>query len=189
MTQELPGNRMLRRLLLGLVEGLVIGLALGVGSARGLGLSAPGGVVLALLGAGAGFLVGLVAGRPVWARDAKTEALLKASVGALVGAGLSFAAAHWLKVPLDLSAFQLGVGPAGMLASATLPLVATVLALLFELDDDGAGRANARTGSARSKRRLAPGGGSTERDELKELAELGDRDESNDESERKLGKR
>jgi len=126
---------MLRRLLLGLVEGLVIGLALGVGSARGLGLSAPGGIALAVLAAGAGFLVGLVAGRPVWARDAKTEALLKAGVGALGGAGLSFAAAHWLKVPLDLSAFQLGVGPAGMLSSATLPLVATVLALVFELDD------------------------------------------------------
>jgi hypothetical protein len=177
---------MLRRLLLGLVEGLLIGLALGVGSARRLGLSAPGSVALALLGAGAGFLVGLVAGRPVWARDAKTEALLKAGVGALGGAGLSLAAAHWLKVPLDLSAFQLGVGPAGTLASATLPLVATVLALFFELDDDGPGRANARIGGAHAKQRLAPRSGSTERDELEEL---GDRDESNDESERKLGKR
>ena len=126
---------MLRRLLLGLVEGLVIGLALGVGSARGLGLSAPGGIALALLGAGAGFLVGLVAGRPVWARDAKTEALLKAGVGALGGAGLSFAAEHWLRVPVNLSAFQLGAGPAGLLSSVALPLVTTVLALFFELDD------------------------------------------------------
>jgi hypothetical protein len=126
---------MLRRLLLGLVEGLVIGLALGVGAARGLGLSAPGGIALAMLGAGSGFLVGLVAGRPVWARDAKTEALLKAGVGAAGGAGLSLAARHWLKVPLDLSAFHLGAGPAGMLSSTALPLVATLLALFFELDD------------------------------------------------------
>jgi hypothetical protein len=177
---------MLRRLLLGLVEGLVIGLALGVGSARGLGLSAPGGVALALLGASAGFLVGLVAGRPVWARDAKTEALLKAGVGALGGAGLSLAAAHWLRVSLDLSAFQLGVGPAGMLPAATLPLVATVLALFFELDDDGPRHESPRISSARSKRRLAPGNGSAERDELEAL---GEQDHSNDESERKLGKR
>ncbi len=126
---------MLRRLLLGLVEGLVIGLALGVGVARGLGLYAPGGSARVLLGAGAGFLVGLVAGRPVWGRDAKTEAVLKASVGAAGGAGLSFAARHWLKVPLNLNAFHLGAGPAGRLSSAALPLVATVLALFFELDD------------------------------------------------------
>jgi hypothetical protein len=126
---------MLRRLLLGLVEGLVIGLALGVGAARGLGLRAPGGIAAVLLGAGAGFLVGLAAGRPVWARDAKTEALLKAGVGALGGAGLSFAAEHWLRVPLNLSAFQLGAGPAGLLSSVALPLVTTVLAIFFELDD------------------------------------------------------
>ena len=73
-----------------------------------------------------------------------------------------------------------------MLASTTLPLVATVLALFFELDDDGRGRADARIGGTRSKQRLAPRSGSTERAELEEL---GDRDESNDESERKLGKR
>ena len=127
--------RMLRHLLLGLMEGLVIGLALGAGAARGLGLSAPGGIVLALLSAGAGFLVGLVAGRPVWARDAKTEAMLKAGVGAAGAAGLSLAARHWLKVSLNLSAFHLGAGPAGMLSSAVVPLVATVLALFFELDD------------------------------------------------------
>jgi hypothetical protein len=126
---------MLRRLLLGLLEGLVIGLALGVGAARGLGLRAPGGLALVLLGAGAGFLVGLVAGRPVWARDAKTEALLKAGVGALGGAGLSFAAERWLRVPLNLSAFQLGAGPAGLLSFVALPLVTTLLALFFELDD------------------------------------------------------
>ena len=136
---------MLRHLLLGLMEGLVIGLALGAGAARGLGLSAPGSFVLALLSAGAGFLVGLVAGRPVWARAAKTEAMLKAGVGATGAVGLSFAAQHWLKVSLDLSTFHLGAGPAGMLSSAVVPLVATVLALFFELDDSN-GKLNSKLG-------------------------------------------
>ncbi len=171
---------MLRRLLLGLFEGLVIGLALGVGAARGLGLSAPGSVVSLLLGAGAGFLVGLVAGRPVWSPNGKTEALLKAGAGALGGAGLSFAAQHWLKVPLDLSAFELGVGPAGTLSAAVLPLVATTLALFFELDDDGAGRAPARVSVAQKQRVSA----ATPSDALDEL----ERDESAD-TEQRRGKR
>jgi hypothetical protein len=128
---------MLRRLVLGLTEGLVLGLALGVASARGLGLSSPGSVVALLLGACAGFAIGLVAGRPIWARDAKTEALLKAAAGALGGFGLSFALRHWLDVHVDLSAFSLGAGPAGQLSAVTLPVTTTLLALFFELDDDG----------------------------------------------------
>ncbi len=171
---------MFRRLLLGLFEGLVIGLALGVGAARGLGLSAPGTVVSLLLAASAGFLVGLVAGRPVWSPNGKTEALLKAGAGALGGAGLSFAAQHWLKVPLDLSAFQLGAGPAGVLSAAVLPLVATVLALFFELDDDGTGRMPARVSAAKKQRVSA----AAQNDALAEL-EL---DESED-TEQRRGKR
>ena len=174
---------MLRRMLLGLFEGLVIGLALGVGAARGLGLSAPGGVIALLLGAGAGFLVGLVAGRPVWSRDGKTEALLKAGAGALGGAGLSFAAGHWLKVPLDLSAFELGAGPAGTLSAAVLPLVASALALFFELDDDGANRAPPRVAAGAKKQRLPES--VTSARELDELAELDDTEHTD----RQRGKR
>jgi hypothetical protein len=128
---------MLRRLLLGLSEGLVLGLVLGVGCARGLGLFMPGAVVAALLGALAGFAVGLVAGRPIWAHNAKVEALLKAAAGALGGIGLSFALRRWLKLEVDLSAFSLGVGPAGQLSALALPAVTTALALFFELDDGG----------------------------------------------------
>ena len=144
---------MLRRLLLGLGEGLVIGLALGVGAARGLGLVSPAGIVLALLGALAGFAVGLVAGRPIWARNAKTEALLKAAAGALGGFGLSFALRHWLKLEVDLSAFALGAGPAGQLSAFALPAVASALGLFFELDDDG--QSSAQPGPKRAtKQRL-----------------------------------
>lgn len=138
---KLPQNSetgMLRRLLLGLTEGLVVGLTLAVLSARQLGLPAPGGVVAALLGALTGLVIGLVAGRPVWARNAKTEALLKAGVGAVLGVGLSFVVRRWLHVSVDLKALALGAGPAGQLSIVTLPAVGTALALFFELDNDGA---------------------------------------------------
>jgi hypothetical protein len=144
---------MLRRLLLGLFEGLAIGAALGVGAALGLGLRAPGSVLGAVLGAGTGVVVGLIAGRPVWARDAKTEALLKAAVGGAGGVALSLAAGHWLKIPLDLSAFRLGAGPAGALSAVVLPLLAIVLALLFELDHDGAMQPGTRLARSSSRKR------------------------------------
>jgi hypothetical protein len=146
---------MLRRLLLGLCEGLVIGLVIGVACARGLGLSSPGSVVAAALSALAGFAVGLIAGRPIWAHHAKTEALLKAAAGALGGFGLSFALRHWLKMEVDLSAWSLGAGPAGQLSATTLPVVTTVLALFFELDDDGKSSGEARAKRA-GKQRVDP---------------------------------
>ena len=147
---------MLRRLLVGFAEGLVIGVALALAAVRGLGLnaSATSALVSALLAGGAGFVVGLIAGRPIWARDAKTEALLKAAVGALVGVGLSFALGRWLSIPLDLGAYSLGAGPAGKLAAVSLPLIASALALFFELDNTGGGEAKPPLTEARAKLRL-----------------------------------
>jgi hypothetical protein len=172
---------MFRRLVLGLSEGLVIGLVLGVACARGLGLDSPGGIVAALLGALAGFAVGLIAGRPIWARNAKTEAFLKAGAGALGGFGLSFALRHWLKVPVDLSAYSLGSGPAGQLSALALPAISTALALFFELDDD----------SARSSADPPAKGGAKQRidAELSESASLDDTEESTDEVDHELEKR
>jgi hypothetical protein len=167
---------------MGLIEGLVIGLALGVAAGRGLGLSVTQGITACLLGAATGFVVGLVAGQPVWARDGKTEALLKAGAGALGGAGLAFAAAHWLKVALDLSAFRLGAGPAGQLPAAVLPLIASALALLFELDHDGAARPATRIALTSSKQRTASAKVRTA--QRAELAEL-ERDDSVDPEQRR----
>lgn len=144
---------MLRRLVMALSEGLVIGLTLAVAAERAFGLGANGGVTACVLGAATGFVVGLVAGRPVWARDGKTEALLKAGAGALGGAGLAFAAAHWLKETVDLRAFHLGAGPAGQLPALVLPLIATALALFFELDHDGAARPTTRIAATSREQR------------------------------------
>jgi ABC-type xylose transport system permease subunit len=175
---------MLRRFLLGLIEGLVIGLALAVASARGLGLTTPGRVTAAVLAGVVGFLVGLVAGRPVWARDAKTEALLKAAAGALVGAGLSLALGHWLAAPVDLSQFALGAGPVGELLAVSLPAIACALSLFFELDDTTSRAAPARVAAAPAqKRHTLP---ANDHAELAELAELA---EPSDDSRSKLEKR
>ena len=155
---------MLRRLFVGLAEGFVIGMALALVAVRGLGLNpAMSALVMALLAAGAGFVVGLIAGRPIWARNAKTEALLKAAVGALVGAGLSFALGRWFTMPLELGAYSLGAGPAGKLAAVSLPLIATALALFFELDNTGSGEAQPGLAEPGPKQRLRE---SREPDEL-----------------------
>ncbi|HEX3776671.1 MAG TPA: hypothetical protein VHV51_19495 [Polyangiaceae bacterium] len=146
---------MLRRLLLGLVEGLLLGVALGVAYCRVFGAGAPSAVVTALLGAVVGFAIGLVAGRPIWARDAKTEALLKSLAGALAGLGLAFALRHWLKLAVDLSALSLGTGSAGELPATSLPLIATALALFFELDDDGTRASRQTPKTKHQKQRLA----------------------------------
>jgi hypothetical protein len=165
---------MLRRLFVGLVKGLVIGIALAVAAARGLGLSAPNALFGALLAGIAGFAVGLVAGRPVWAPDAKTEALLKAGVGALVGVGLSFALGHWLTLPLDLSAYSFGAGPAGQLASVSLPAIASALALFFELDNTGSGEAKPSLAAPRAKQPLKAGAEPDEAMSDSDLDELED---------------
>jgi hypothetical protein len=132
---------MLRRLFIGLVEGLVIGIALAVAATRAFGASTPSVSFAALLAASAGFVVGLVAGRPIWARNAKTEALLKAGVGALVAVGLSFALGRWLALPLDLNAYSFGAGPAGKLTALVLPLISVALSSFFELDNSAGGEA------------------------------------------------
>jgi hypothetical protein len=163
---------MLRRLFVGLVEGLVIGIALAVAATRGLGMSAPSTLFAALLAGMAGFAVGLVAGRPIWARDAKTEALLKAGAGALVGVGLSFALGRWLSMPLDLSAYSFGVGSAGKLAVVSLPLIASALALFFELDNTDGNGAKPRLAAPRTKRRLEASAEPDEQMSDSELDEL-----------------
>ena len=177
---------MFRRFFVGLFEGLVIGVALGLASARGLGLTTPGALVAALLAAAVGLLVGLVAGRPFWAPNAKTEALLKAGTGALVGAGLSFALGRWLTAPVDLSQFALGVGPVGKLTAVSLPAIACALSLFFELDDTSASRTEAKLPPAQVKQRLASREAQSELAELDDLNEL---EESHPSADRKSEKR
>ncbi len=132
---------MLKRLLLGLVIGLVVGgLAAGV-AIEGLGLvtfMVAGGAALAyVLAAFTGVLVGLVAGKPIWAKGGQIEAGLKAFFGALLGAGLMFAIRTWLTVTVDLSALHAGADAIGNLPAASLPVIAMLLGGFYELDNTG----------------------------------------------------
>lgn len=126
---------MLKRVLFGLLKGAVVGGALGALIVFGLGMPVVA-AWLAYLGAVlTGALTGLVAGRPIWAKGARIEAGLKAAAGAVVAAIGMFAVRKWLNVSLELGA--LGKGLVGDLPIVSLPLVASLLGLFFEVDNTG----------------------------------------------------
>lgn len=138
---------MLGRLLIGIVKGLLLGGLIGFGLAK-LGLAAPGAIIAYLAAAATGVLVGLIAGKPIWAKDAKIEAGMKAFVGALLGAGLMYAARRWLTMPLPfvlgpLSAANTSLGEAatstgtvGGMAMTSLAAIAGLLGGFYEADND-----------------------------------------------------
>jgi hypothetical protein len=131
---------MLKRLLVGLFLGLVIGGALAAVLIKGLSLplfaSGTGGAALAyLFAAVTGVVVGLVAGKPIWASGGQIEAGLKAFFGALLGAGAMFALRRFVTTPIDLSAISAGAGAIGELPALTLPIIAAVLGGFYELDN------------------------------------------------------
>ena len=91
---------MVKRLLYGLVFGLFVGAVVAAVAIKALGLisfgATAGGAVLAYVFASlTGVLVGLVAGKPIWAAGGQIEAGLKAFVGALIASGLMFVMQRW----------------------------------------------------------------------------------------------
>jgi hypothetical protein len=137
---------MLGRLLIGIVKGLIVGGLVGFALAK-LGFAAPGAVVAYLAAAVTGVLIGLVAGKPIWAKDARIEAGMKAFVGALLGAGMMYAARRWLTMPVPLPIGELGganpslgeaaesAGTLGGLAITSLAAIAAILGGFYEADN------------------------------------------------------
>jgi hypothetical protein len=161
---------MIKRLLYGLVFGLVVGGLLAAALIKGLGMVAfvgTGGAVLAFVFAAVtGILVGLVAGKPIWASGGQIEAGLKAFFGALLASGLMFAMRRWLHVDLNLGG--LGLGPAeatelGNLPAVTLPAIAMLLGAFYEADntpeaadkDKDKGKKDEKSGKPAGKVRVA----------------------------------
>jgi len=139
---------MIGRLLLGLLKGIIVGGLFGVGLSYAFPsvMAAPGPVVHYLLAAAAGVLIGLVAGKPIWAKDAKIEAGMKALVGAVIGAGLMFAIRRWMTVPFpvaipnitraNLSLQETAAnGTFGGLAITSYAIVAAVLGMFYDADN------------------------------------------------------
>ncbi|MFO0614382.1 MAG: hypothetical protein U0414_17475 [Polyangiaceae bacterium] len=172
---------MIGRLLLGLLKGIVIGGLLGFGLAKAFpgSMVAPGMVAQILLGAASGVLVGLVAGKPIWAKDAKIEAGMKAAVGAVLGAALIFAARKWLTVPFPVAITGLTQkidaaqnGTLGGLSLTSFAIVAGILGAFYDADNtpsadkDQAGAAKAES----PKTRVATQSPAIDLDELDEEA-------------------
>ena len=145
---------MLKRLLLGLVIGLIVGGLIAGVAVEGLGMlsfAGTSGAALAYIFAAAtGVLVGLVAGKPIWARGGQIEAGLKAFFGALLGAGLMFAIRSWLQLTLDLDFIHAGHGLIGNLPAASLPLIAMLLGGFYEIDNTPAADDDKKGGKAGS---------------------------------------
>lgn len=126
---------MLKRVLVGLLKGVLVGGALGAGLAMGLGVVVFPAWLAYVMAIVTGAATGLVAGKPIWAKDARIEAGLKAVAGAVVAGLAMVGIRQWLGVNIDLG--ELGKGALGDLPLTSLPLVATLLALFFEIDNTG----------------------------------------------------
>jgi hypothetical protein len=164
---------MLGRLLIGLVKGLFLGALLGLALVK-LGMAMPGAIIAYLAAAVTGIVIGLVAGKPIWAKDAKIEAGTKAVVGALLGIGLMVAARTWLLVELPFSLAPLAPEHAtfGGFAMTALAAIAGLLGGFYEADNDSTGEeAAAHPGAkdaAAGPKRIAQHAAPEEEEELLE---------------------
>jgi len=131
---------MLKRLFVGIFIGVVMGGLAAAALVKGLGVLS---FATATMGAGVAYVaalatgacVALIAGKPVWAKGAWIEVGLKAFFGSLLAAGGMFALRRWVGVTVDLSHFGLGEGTLGSLPATSLPIIATALSVLFEVDN------------------------------------------------------
>jgi hypothetical protein len=147
---------MIGRLIKGVIIGVIIGGLAAAVLFKGLGITSfePSGFPLlayasALL---TGALVGLLAGKPIWAEGAWIEGLLKTFFGALLGAGGMFLARKFGTFDVNLAALGLHSGLAGQLPAVTLPAISTVLSVFYELDNTGGSSSNEKGGAEKGVR-------------------------------------
>jgi hypothetical protein len=156
---------MIGRLIKGLVLGLLIGGLAAGALVKGLavtGFDSGGFDLLAYLAAlVTGAVTGLVAGKPIWAKGAGIEAVLKTVFGAALGAGAMFLLQRFPGPTLDLTKLGLGAAAAGHLVVVAFPALAIVLSVFFELDNTDAPEAEDKrvrvAGKAAPKLRVADG--------------------------------
>jgi len=160
---------MLKRLVVGLIKGFMIGLVLALILMKGLGLATFGGLLAYLIASIAGMLTGLIAGKPIWAKEAKIEAGLKAAVGAGIAAAALFALRKWIPFELDLGGVGAGTGQIGSLPAVSLPLITSFLGMVFEVDNTREPLATDATTPIAPERKRVQGDGDAE---LPEDAEL-----------------
>jgi hypothetical protein len=126
---------MIRRLFVGLLLGALVGAIVAAAFIKGLGIVFFGTVLALAAAAATGALVGLVAGKPIWASGAKIEAGLKAFAGAVIGVIAMLLVRKFLGEEIDLSAYGAGAGAIGDLPVTSLPIVAALLGAFYEVDN------------------------------------------------------
>lgn len=127
---------MIGRTLMGLVTGLLFGGVIAAGLVFGLGWASLPFWMMAIAMVLTGALVGLVAGKPIWAEGARIEAGLKAGFGAVLAV-----VALWLlnRYTGLTNATALPFGHAkhvaGQVSVMAFPMIAALLTTLFEIDN------------------------------------------------------
>lgn len=142
---------MIRRLFVGLILGALVGAVVAAALIKGLGVIAFGTVLALAAAAATGALVGLVAGKPIWASGAKIEAGLKAFAGAVLGVIAMLLVRKFIGHEIDLSQFGAGAGTIGDLPATSLPIVAAALGAFYEVDNTPEA-ADKKSGSSASSR-------------------------------------
>ena len=125
---------MVKRLGLGLGIGVVLGVLLGYGLFQIIPSAMSGGLGY-VFAAITGVLVGLVAGKPIWAKGAAVEAGLKAGIGALLGCAILFGL-RFLSFDIPGMA-MIPTASIGHHAIAPLAAISTLLAVFYEIDNSG----------------------------------------------------
>lgn len=128
---------MIGRLLLGVIKGLLLGGVVLGAFVYGLHVTELPLLLAYAAAIATGALTGLIAGKPIWQKEAKIEAGLKALGGAVLGAVVLWAVLRWAPIE-SLNALAMHAHLPNLVAGSNvlaLPLVAVVLAVLFELDN------------------------------------------------------
>ena len=148
---------MFARLIVGILKGLVVGGLIGFGLLKvGPGLFVGAWAILAYIAAAVtGVVVGLIAGKPIWAKDAKIEAGMKAFVGAILGAGLMFGLRKFAPPLADSVPAAFGVMTKDPQTLATFPVtalaaVAAVLGGFYEADNTPDPESSAKSATEQS---------------------------------------
>jgi len=131
-----------KKILLGLVEGALAGVLVVALLSRLHVTWTP--LLLYAAVAGVGAMVGAVAGRPIWAREAKLEALLKSLAGSFVAVTAMYGARKWLGgTHVNLEALGGTSGSIGDVPAAVLPIIGALLGFVFQVDDAFGGETEA----------------------------------------------
>lgn len=161
---------MLKRLLFGLLKGSLIGGLLAYSLVAGLSVTSLTGAWAYAAVVLAGVATALIAGRPIWAAEARVEVLLKSVAAALLGSGFLFVVNRYFSVRMDLG--PLGSGALVQLPYVLLPTVSTLLAVFFEVDnDDSAAQQTGETGGFNNQRVRVEG---------RDVTDTGDEDEADE---------